>query len=352
MSAGTALRLNRGLLVPSFRAAIVYGLLSAWRRCDDIGRTPETRKPQEPDLVAGLVLDSTPLIYSALTAALSPIGVSVHVAGVFCHQSPIVKPEGFGTGCELGDLLVAYVHSPRHAPVMANAILLQAKVTSDQPYEVDRDGQVQLALYSKWPDFSYTRPPRLARQKRSVTPKSPHAGAQYLIIDGRPPEDPQSGLLGFPGTYPAACCMPDDLLFDYCSLEEQLFGLLTFSTGRPFEPRQTAMNGADWSQVVWDLLSSTFEHTFRRKRSGRIRAPRASAPTVDSLDGFSFVRGSSGAPSRTVSEMAGSAAAQFLFSDGDSIPPNFSDSDDGGEGSGGVSVVLIETAEAEARADL
>ena len=171
MSAGTALWLNREMLVPSFRSAIVYGLLSAWNRCDLIGKTPETKRPQEPDLVAGLVLDSTPMIHSALAAVLSPFGLSVHIAGVFCHQSPIVEPEGFDTGCELGDLLVAYVHRPRRAPMIANAILLQAKVTSDQPYEVDRNGQVQLALYSKWPEFTYARPPGLASKKRSVTPK-------------------------------------------------------------------------------------------------------------------------------------------------------------------------------------
>jgi hypothetical protein len=355
MSVGAALWQHRALLVLRFQVAIIDGLTEAWHRCDPTGTGAKANAPQEPDLVAGLVLDSTPRIYSALESVLSPVGVSVYVGGVFCHQSPKVLPDGYGSGCELGDLLVVYVHRPAHAPWIGNAILLQAKVTSNQPYTVDSGGRVQLALYREWPRFTYTGPQPLTGQTRSVTPKSPHAGAQYLILDDRLPQDPRSGLLGLAGTYPAGCCMPDDFLFDHRSLQEELFALVTLSTGRPFEDRRSAMAGDNWSRVVWDLLESSLKYAskkpavFTRTRSGRLRAPRATRETIDMMEGCSFALSSSGTPSRIVTDILGTNGAHLLSGDLGNEPPSHGDYNPEGEGSeGGISVLLIETSEAGA----
>jgi hypothetical protein len=46
-----------------------------------------------------------------------------------------------------------------------------------------------------WPEFEYTNSSFLNGCRRSVTPKSPHAGAQYLLIDDRPLHEPMSGLV-------------------------------------------------------------------------------------------------------------------------------------------------------------
>jgi hypothetical protein len=79
--------------------------------------------------------------------------------------------------------------------------LLQAKVSSRQPYQVHRSEMDQLSLYSTWPDFEYVSSgPQLNGLRRSVRPKVSHMGAQYLLIDDRGPNDPASGLLGAPGT--------------------------------------------------------------------------------------------------------------------------------------------------------
>jgi hypothetical protein len=192
MSLTTALWLNRDALVQSFHVAAIHGMVSTWTRCEGLGT-----KPQEPDFVAGLVVDSTPLLYYALRSILSPERISVSVFAVFCHQTPQVA---FGShprsSCELGDILFAYVHTPRAGPPRRNALLFQAKASAKQPYRIQRAEMDQLCLYAEWPEFEYARSVLLKGQKRSVTPKTPYPGAQYLLIDDRPPDEPMSGLFG------------------------------------------------------------------------------------------------------------------------------------------------------------
>lgn len=202
----TTLWQNRDELIQAFHIAAISGILITWRRCENLRTTP-----QEPDFVAGLVIESTPLIHSALNSVLSPRRVSVSMSAVFCHQTPQVT---FGShpsaSCELGDILFVYVHTPRVGPARRNAILFQAKASAQQPCRIHTGESDQLRLYMDWPDFVYARSSFLTGQKRSVTPKASHSGAQYLLIDDRPPHEPMSGLLGFPGTYPVGCCMPDE----------------------------------------------------------------------------------------------------------------------------------------------
>jgi len=128
---------------------------------------------------------------------------------------------------------------------MRNALLFQAKMSAQQPYHIHTDEIYQLRLYRDWPDFEYTRSTFLTGQRRAVTPKAPHTGAQYLLIDDRPPSEPMSGLPGFPGTYPVGCCMPDESLQDHSHLAAELFNLFIFRTGCPFEERTAAAKKQD-----------------------------------------------------------------------------------------------------------
>lgn len=344
MSISAKLWHSRDELVQSFHFATIHGILNTWRRCESLGTTP-----QEPDFIAGLVIESTPLIHAALDSVLSSSRISVSMSAVFCHQTPQVT---FGThpsaSCELGDILFAYVHTPRIGSARRNAILFQAKATAQQPYKIHTADTDQLRLYMDWPDFVYTRSSFLTSQKRSVTPKAPHSGAQYLLIDDRPPHDPMSGLLAFPRTYPVGCCMPDKYLHDHAHLASELFNLLTFRTGRSFEDKKTAAMKNDWSQVVWDVLETGVKKAFNRNNSGRRHTPRGVGDTIQMLDGASFARTSSLQPGNTVEDIIGRKGARFLFAlDNDEPPGNrnrFSDTD-GPEG--GVSVVLIETSERE-----
>jgi hypothetical protein len=344
MSITSVLWHDRDEIVRSFHFATMYGMVSTWMRCERLATTP-----QEPDFVAGLVIESTPLIHSTLNAVLSPRNISVSVCSVFCHQTPQVT---FGSrssvSCELGDILFAYVHTPRNGDPVRNALLFQAKASARQPYRIHTGEVDQLRLYRDWPNFEYTRSSFLSGQKRMVTPKAPHAGAQYLLIDDRSPSERMSGLLGFPGTYPVGCCMPDELLQDHSHLAAELFNLFTFRTGRPFEDRTAAATRRDWSQVVWDLLDTGVKKSFRRKNSGRQHNSRSAGDTVEMLDGTTFARASSGLSCCTASDIVGPCLARRVYGGDDDVPPEDGDrGSDFQEPEAGVSVVLIETSERE-----
>lgn len=335
---------NKDKLVQSFHLATIHGILNTWQRCVNLGTTP-----QEPDLVAGLVIESTPLILAALNSVLSSSRVSMSIFAVFCHQSPIVTFDATPpASCELGDILFAYVHTTKNGTVRRNAILFQAKASSRQPYRIRNDESHQLHLYKDWPDFVYTRSSFLNGQKRIVTPKALHAGAQYLLIDDRPMNDPMSGLLAFPGTYPVGCCMPDEFLNSHTDLASELFNLFLFRTGRSFDDRKMAAKMNDWSQVVWDVLETGVKKTFNRKDSGRKNVPRGMGDTIQMLDGASFARATSSQSCSTVADILGPDGARSIFAQGNDYPPDNRDRpSDNDEPQGGISVVLIETSELE-----
>jgi hypothetical protein len=333
----------RDALIQSFHVATIHGILNTWQRCDRLGTTP-----QEPDFVAGLVMEATPLVQSVLTSLLAPNGISVSMSAVFCHQTPRVSFDAPRVSCELGDLLFAYVHTTKSGRSRRNAILFLAKASARQPYRISGSDATQLRLYMDWSEFEYTNSSFLNGCRRSVTPKSPHAGAQYLLIDDRPLHEPMSGLVGLPGTYPVGCCMPDVDLQDHTHLASELFNLLIFRTGRAFDDKQTAAKSNDWSQVVWDVLESGVKKAFNRKNSGRSSAPRAVGDSLAMLDGTAFAMMSSDQSTRTVAEILGRPAARYFYGSNEGEPPRDRDRQVAGDGPGsGVSLVLIETSETE-----
>ncbi len=334
---------NRDELFISFHIAIIIGIQRAWQRCRQLGANP-----QEPDLVAGLVLESSPIIYSALKKILTPLRVSVSMSSVFCHQTPQVTFNNSSASCELGDILFIYVNTRRNGQINRNAILFQAKASSKQPYKLAQSEQVQLRLYMDWPDFVYTRSSRLNGQSRSISPKSPHAGAQYLLIDDRTPNDPMSGLMGYPGTYPIGCCIPDFFLHDHNNLAMELFNLFTFRTGRAFNDQQTSQNQKDWSTVIWDLIETGVLKSFNRKKSGIFHSPRAGALKISELDAVSYSDATSSLSCTTASQIIGHGNAHFLYNTNNNVPPqNRERNYESDEFGGGVSVILIETSERE-----
>ena len=340
MSLSNMLWKQKSTLLASFHIGIIHGLINTWKRCES-----KNMSPQEPDLVAGLVLESTPILYAALKNVLSPT-IDISLASVFCHQKPQVKYDPSTKSCELGDLLFAYIHTPRKGPRRMNALLFQAKMSSKQPYRIRSGEHHQLRLYAEWPDFEYTRSSSLTGERRSVNPKAPHAGAQYLLIDNRTPDDPHSGLLGIPGTYPVGCCMPDDILYDHSDLANELFNLFIFRTGRVFEDIGSASTINDWSQVVWDIINCALHKGFNRKNSGREGEPRISGSYAAFADGLCYCRASSGVAVNAVSQIVGHGNASSFFDRNDDEPPRRSEFRmDNMEPQPGVSLVLIETTE-------
>ncbi len=334
---------ERAAIVRSSHMAIVQGMLDTWNRC-----CQRSNSPEEPDFVAGLVLGSTPLIYNTLKAILAPHKIAVSVASVFCHQTPQVTHSLAHKGCELGDLLFVHIHTQLNGNVRRNALLYQAKKSSKQPYKVPKSEEHQLALYTDWPQFTYNSPGSLAGTTRDVTPKVPHTGAQYMLIDDRPPSDPQSGLLCFPGTYPIGSCMAGKYLHDHNPLAEELFDLFRLRSGKAFEGQTAATPTDGWSHTIWDLIGVGLKKAFNRKNSARSSSPRTSGGSFYLADGAYFAAATERAATSTVAEVLGYSDAAGLFEPpADSPPVNRRPIDDNLSPDSGVSIVIIETSDAK-----
>jgi len=332
---------ERVTIVRSSHMAIVHGMLDTWSRCLQRGNSP-----QEPDFVAGLVLESTPLIYDSLKAILAPHKIDVSVASVFCHQTPKVTHPLASKSCELGDVLFVHIHTQLSGNVRRNALLYQAKKSSKQPYKVPKSEGHQLALYTDWPQFTYKSPRTLAGTKRNVTPNVPHTGAQYMLIDDRPPSDLQSGLLCFPGTYPIGSCMAGEYLHDHNPLAEEIFDFFRLRSGKAFEGQKPNPPTDGWSQMIWDLIDVGLNKAFNRKNSGRTSSPRRGGGPFYLADGACFTGATRPAATSTVLQVLGSRKAAALFApSGDSPPGDDLPTDDDVSPDGGVSIILIETSE-------
>src|SRR5262245_15040020 len=304
MSLQHAIWSERPQLIGAAHVAILVGLLDAWKR---------TPSPQEPDFVAGLVLVSTPLLWKNFSAILKPYGISFSLLAIYCHQTPKVRYKGITkTSTEMGDLLFVHTHQGPDAVLRRNALLYQAKISSKQPYIVGSSEQHQLKLYTDWPEFEYYYSPPLTGQRRAVTPNAPHSGAQYLLIDSRPPNDPRSGLQGAPNTYPIGSCLADTYLYDHNDLAGELIDFLLARSGRHFEASSSAAQADGWSQLVWDLLRVSIGKAFNRRQAGWLNAPRASFAASPGLDAAFFAKTSSSKAVSTVRELLGDGAVEML----------------------------------------
>ena len=327
MSLNGVLWKERVAIVRKICLSIHSGVKDTWMR---------SNTPQEPDFVAGLVLVSSPLIHKALSTILFPYSVQIATCAVYCHQSPKVKFSR-GSPCELGDLLFVHVHTSANGDVeRRNALLYQAKVAS-APHRrrLDKKELHQLRLYTEWPDFLYQLPQRLSGQWRFVTPKLPHTGAQYMLIDKRPLGHQGARL---PATCPIGSCMPDQFLQYHNHLARELFEVLILRSGRPFADRAHGSRCNGWSQVVWDLLDVGFTRTFRRAVYGENLRWGGDASVYD---GCYFGQTTSSMAYTTVADIIGKSSADRLMS---SPPSDERPKHDGKpEPESGVSVILVET---------
>lgn len=321
-------------LVVSARYSVLISMLKAWDNCRVRGNNPE-----EPDIVASLVLNGTKILENEWRKVFESFKIRIAITGIYCHQTPKVSFGGMvGKSCELGDLLWCHVHSDKDGNVVRNAILYQAKKSSEQPYRIRKKELDQLFLYSTWPEFTYVTSGTLNGQKRHVKPSAPRRGAQYLLIDDRPPERPESGILGIPGTYPIGSCISSNPIIDHSDLGLELVHSLEFLSGDPFDDKKTATIENGWSRVVWDILECSGKKAFRRAKSGYDNQPRASGATPSEMDGCFYTT----SPSRSslLHDLA-----DFSFSNNINIPPNRREGQWFDEGGGGVSVLLLETYE-------
>lgn len=332
---------ERTAIINASHMAIVYGMLDTWDRCRKLGN-----KPEEPDFVAGLVLESVPLLYYSLRTILQPYKIDISLASIFCHQRPIVKYNGAVKSCELGDLMFVHIHTNIAKTVRRNALLYQAKKSSKHPYVIQSNEQHQLTLYTDWPMITYVSPKPLAGKTRDVEPKMPHSGAQYMLIDDRPPDDPRSGLQWLPNTYPIGSCMADKYLHNHNHLAAELLDFMRFHSGKAFEEK-TSMKPTDgWSHLVWDLIDTGLKKGFNRKNSGISNSPRYSGGPIFLLDGSSFAMATNMSAASIVTHILGEDRANKFFSLSiHQKQKNDLPKDENNEPESGVSIILIETEE-------
>jgi hypothetical protein len=331
---------ERAALTTAAHLAIVEGLGKTWQRCAAVGVTP-----QEPDFVAGLVLGATPTLWRYLSNILKPHRIALSLFAVYCHQTPRVRYAGITKSyTEVGDLLLIHAHRKRSGISFRNALLYQAKMSSSQPYHVPKAEEHQLTLYTEWPEFEYYNSPPLTGQHRIIIPHAPHAGAQYLLIDDRPPSDPRSGLQPFVGTYPIGSCMADSYLHDHNDLASELVDFFLARSGRRFagEPKNPTPDG--WSQLVWDLIHASLGKAFNRRKAGWQNVPRVSRDQVESLEGICFARASSNLALSTIFGLLGDEGIDVLFSQ-DGPPREGIRANQERPFEAGISMLLFETAE-------
>jgi hypothetical protein len=311
-------------------------------------------KPQEPDIVAMLVLEGVPYIADTLRAITARFGIRTTVSSVFCHQRPEVlfNRRGYSPDrCELGDILLVHRHSNAYGRLAtSNALLLQAKLCGSVAHTIPAREQHQLRLYQDWPVFEYSRSgPRLNGKTRNVTPKQRHGGAQYLLIDDGTLGPAAGGLLGLPGTHCMAVWPAEPVLYSSMSLAEELLRFFLGLTGRSFQDHVPA-GAINWDTVVWDLLEHSLSFAFNRRNAGIHQQPRAGGdPLASSLPlmNFCVVDDDLGAGANG-RQQALLRRFSSVLQQGGREPPNEDHLlERDAEDAGGVSVVLIETRDGE-----
>lgn len=296
MSFASSVNEIKPALMAAARTAIDTSITLSWANSHQRSKKP----PEEPDIVAHLVHEGTKILQTGWEQLLTPGGIQISILGVYCHQTPKVKFNPMNkTCCELGDLLLYHVHTDSGGRVSRNSLLLQAKMASHHRHQIQKGEEDQLSLYSYWPEFEYVSHP-LKPQTREVLPNMAHRGAQYLLLDKRPPWDYpppirwteacplQLPFLFYPRLTTASVCMPDSLLQAHTSFERELVDFLVGRSGRGITNRSHAKRDG-WSQVVWDLIQVGLGKTFNRKHSGFETASRFSGPLKD-LDGAFWMK--------------------------------------------------------------
>lgn len=318
------------------RSAIHESMLYAWKNAK--------LKPQEPDFVASLVFNGSKTLASTWPKIVKPYKVAI--TGIYCHQTPQVTFAGSHKGsCELGDLIWCHIHTDQNGRTMRNAILYQAKVSSEQPYRIHPNDD-QYALYFLWPEFSYVSPSCFRNKTRKLAPSAPRRGAQYLLIDDRSPNHPLSGLKGIRGTYPIGSCLAFAPLVDHAPIEIELVNSLMFLAGDPFDDRDKVQSNNDigWSRIVWDLLEATAQKAFRRINAGFPAGPRQVGAPPSAYDGLLYFDSQELPYSPTIAALLPDDG-QRIFHKQDNRRHNNKNLDWYDEEGGGTSVLLVETFE-------
>jgi hypothetical protein len=298
-----------------------------------------TGKTWEVDVLVGLFRTGLPRIQKELQAALSPLGLTVNVGGVFCHQSP--KVDIAGNECEVGDLLFLLRYSTGGTATY-NALLLQTKMIKDASrFDANRffsgrkrSGDIQYRLYDDWPPFHWVR----TGARRRVQPPAPHLGAQYAFVDAC-----EQGC--------SACSIATGMPGHQARpIEAELVDFLFRASGRRLEPYEVARRRRGWDRVVWEIVRGTVRRVaFTVAKAGVKNATRSWGTAV-------FLARASDAPpflfSRTFAGSDGDAAA-LAYAEDLLPPPEVPRAQRGArdDGPDGVSLIVVDLGDVSGHPD-
>jgi hypothetical protein len=272
------------MLQSSINCSIINALEFIFDKCKG--------RPEEPDIIASLVLKFTPDLFSILKTAFPKTQFSV--TGIFCHQKPIVHYNGTVKNPELGDILFVYIYTDETGRKKHNSLLFQAKVMkgTGKGLTVPVKEEHQLELYSEWPKFCYKRAGNLNGRARDIQPKTINDGAQYLLIS-----KPSCCSLGccsicesasMYNCYQMYCAAPSKMLCGDDDLATELVNFLKFKSGRTFD-EDTEKTKDDWSKMIWDMIAITKEAVFNRQNAGIKKFKRTKTyDSASDIDGYCY----------------------------------------------------------------
>lgn len=217
----------------------------------------------EIDFVATFVETGAYLLHKSWKSILEKSGVSVNIAGVFCHQSPMVNIVGAPPyhvptqRCELADLLVLHSHRRSDGKVFWRGVLIQTKSSTGRPSAPD---EPQLWLYSRWPGFHISAP-------------GFHSNTRHFDADtrsGRYSLVSSSGWFILPPSN--SLSQHSATTIDFATfLVEMLYDM------DPAQPKRKSQYGRqvyhhskrDWSPTIWEIVNITGSKKLRHKGKKR-----------------------------------------------------------------------------------
>jgi hypothetical protein len=217
----------------------------------------------EIDFVASFVENGARLLEAGWQRILVQDRISLRVAGVFCHQSPMVDIKGRPPRpvptlrCELADLLVIHSHSRSDGRVFWRGVLMQAK--SDTHLAVVPD-EPQLWLYQAWPNFVIVAPGFDGRKR--YFDKNQRSGLYALVS--------RKGWKVLRASNPLLARSTGSLdLSEF--LVNMLYDMDPAQLGRTSaHGRQVYQNSQrDWSPTIWGLMEVTATKALRQRGKKR-----------------------------------------------------------------------------------
>lgn len=246
--------------------------------------------PGEVERLVYFFLEGLPAIEGQFNVILNGSGISATLSGIFCHQTPRVRPippSGSNPpGCELGDILFLVTYGRRlYTRYLGNAFIVQAKEDASTV-----DGTTQAHLYENASAFTYSSPRELNGQRRSLE------GCQYAFWYWG--FRPKRWFFPDPWHTEGIVARPRSGHGFARPFEIALMDLICGVNGRRVKALPAGDPCDGWSKVVDDLIRMTAKSAFTRQNAyvSRNRRP---------LRGEEITR--------VLQTMAGTGAAPFLI---------------------------------------